>query len=351
MQRGALWQEMYRGQYFEGGRVLLGAQSAIDIALYDIVGKALNVPVYDLIGGMNRSYVESYLGGGGTGTRLKEAARAAIEAGYRAFRMDSASVGGRGGGGAETDAGPLPGPIYNTHERARQVVKDCKDVREGVGPNGDWLIDLHQRFDLEASMRICKLIEEYEPYLVEDPTRDEQFRDEIPKLRMMTTVPLAAGEEWGQRWDFHKLVENKDSDKLDDLTKKQIDDALVAELTKKGLTVSTGTADVYVGYQASVSTEKQVNTFDSGYAYGPGWGGPWGYGGWGGGMSTSTTQTIYNGTLVVDFYDVTTKKLVWRGAASKTIDVKAKPEKREKNLAKAAQKLFKNYPPVVKEKK
>jgi L-alanine-DL-glutamate epimerase-like enolase superfamily enzyme len=61
-------------------------------------------------------------------------------------------------------------------------------------------------------MRICKSIEDYEPYFVEDPTRDEQFRDDIPKLRKMTTVPLAAGEQWGQRWDFHKLVENKDID-------------------------------------------------------------------------------------------------------------------------------------------
>jgi L-alanine-DL-glutamate epimerase-like enolase superfamily enzyme len=61
-------------------------------------------------------------------------------------------------------------------------------------------------------MRACKLIEEYAPFLVEDPTRTEQFNDDIPKLRKMTTVPLAAGEEWGQRWDFHKLVENKDVD-------------------------------------------------------------------------------------------------------------------------------------------
>ena len=92
-----------------------------------------------------------------------------------------------------TEAGPLPpgGAIYNTHERVRQVAKDCKDVRLGVGENGDWLIDLHQRFDYADALRCCKLIEEYEPYLVEDPTRDEQFRDDIPKLRKMTTVPLA----------------------------------------------------------------------------------------------------------------------------------------------------------------
>jgi L-alanine-DL-glutamate epimerase-like enolase superfamily enzyme len=56
------------------------------------------------------------------------------------------------------------------------------------------------------------LIEEYEPYLVEDPVRDEQFLEDIPKLRKMTTCPLAAGEEWGQRWNFNPLVENHDID-------------------------------------------------------------------------------------------------------------------------------------------
>ncbi len=148
------------------------------------------------------------------------------------------------------------------------------------------------------------------------------------------------------KYKTFKLVDNKDSDKLDDLTKKQIDSAVAAGLTKKGLTQATGdTADVYVAYAASISTEKQVNTFDSGYGYGPGWGGGYGYGGWSGGSSTSTTTTIYNGTIVVDVYDVATKKLAWRGAASKTIDVKAKPEKREKNLTKAMDKLFKNFPP------
>ena len=155
------------------------------------------------------------------------------------------------------------------------------------------------------------------------------------------------------KYKTFKLVDNKDSDKLDDLTKKQIDDAVAAGLTKKGLTRAAGdAADVYVAYAASISTEKQVNTFDSGYAYGPGWGGygGYGYGGWGGGMSTSTTETIYNGTLVVDMYDTATKKLVWRGAASKTLDVKAKPDKREKNLVKAFTKLFKNYPPPLPKK-
>lgn len=204
------WQDMYRAWFYPPGREKIHGLGALDMALWDIKGKALNVPVYDLIGGMNRTYLECYLGGGGTGKRLQDSARAAIEAGYRAFRIDAASISGQGG--EVTDAGPLPGAIYNTHERVRQVAQDAKDLREGVGPNGDWIIDLHQRFDFADGLRACKLLEQYEPYLVEDPVHTDQFNDDIPKLRQLTTVPLAAGEEWGQRWDFNKLVEHHDLD-------------------------------------------------------------------------------------------------------------------------------------------
>jgi hypothetical protein len=154
------------------------------------------------------------------------------------------------------------------------------------------------------------------------------------------------------KYKTYKWVENKNSDQLDDLTKRDLEAAIEAALAKKGLTKAAGdSADLYLAYEASVTTEKQVNTFDSGYAAGPGWYGPYGYGGWGGGMSTSTTSTIYNGTIVVDMYDVAKKSLVWRGAASKSLDPKAKPDKRQKNMAKAFDKLFKNYPPPPEKKK
>ena len=208
-----LWQDMYRSWFYPPGREKIHALGALDLALWDLKGKALGVPCYDLMGGMNRSYLESYSSGAGTGTLLQEQARAAMEQGYRAFRMDAASMDRIGRGGSPvTEAGPLPGPIYDTHERVRQVAQDCKDLRAGVGPNGDWLIDLHQRFDFADGLRACKLIEEYEPYLVEDPVRTDQFNEDIPKLRQLTTVPLAAGEEWGQRSDFNKLVENHSLD-------------------------------------------------------------------------------------------------------------------------------------------
>ena len=150
-------------------------------------------------------------------------------------------------------------------------------------------------------------------------------------------------------WEKHP-----NSKDLDDLTMMQLGAALDAELAKKGLTKKTdGNSDLAIVYQVAVKQEKELTTFSSGYSTGPGWGA--GYGGYygGGGTSTSTTSvnTITTGTLALDMYDASTKKLVWRGIATKTMDVNAKPEKRQKNMAKGAEKLFKKYPPVVKAKK
>ncbi len=206
----AIWQEMFMAWFYPPGREKVHALGALDLALWDIKGKALNLPLHELLGGAVRNYCECYPTGGvrpagaqrssapGQGAGLKERAQATMEAGYRLFRI----------GAGDT----REGNAFNTRERVHQVARDAKAVREGVGPDGDWAIDFHQRFDFSDALRGCRLIEEYEPYLVEDPVRDEQAREDLPKLRAMTSVPLAHGEEWGHRWDFNKLVENHDID-------------------------------------------------------------------------------------------------------------------------------------------
>ena len=119
----------------------------------------------------------------------------------------------------------------------------------------------------------------------------------------------------------------------------QIQDAEIkrsvdSQLAAKGLTkTDNDQADLFVGYQVAVEQEKQWN------AYGMGGGVRWG------GMGTATSSTITNGTLVIDMYDPATKQLVWTGNATKTIDPKSSPEKNQKNLDKAMQKLLKNFPP------
>jgi hypothetical protein len=147
----------------------------------------------------------------------------------------------------------------------------------------------------------------------------------------------------------YKWVAIKGATQLSDLVDKQIKAAVDAELAVKGLTKSDAdSADLYVGYQAAIGKEKEYTSFDTGWGYGPGWyGGGW-YGGGGTSTTTGQTSTIYVGQIAVDMYQPGQKALVWRGVASKTLDTKAKPEKQQKNLAKAMTKLFKNYPPPVK---
>jgi Domain of unknown function (DUF4136) len=124
-----------------------------------------------------------------------------------------------------------------------------------------------------------------------------------------------------------------------EITDKNIRSAAEAELAKKGLTKTESAPDLLVAYQVAIDKETQIDTWGSGY---------WGW--YGGGMTSAKTSTINVGTLVLDMYEPAGQKLVWRGTATKTLNAKSSPEKRQKNLQKAMQKLLKNYPPTGKKK-
>ena len=132
---------------------------------------------------------------------------------------------------------------------------------------------------------------------------------------------------------------------IDELTDEQIKASLDVALAQKGLTKTDGDiADLFIGYQTAQSRGQEFAQFSPGWNAGPGWCA----GGWyvsGGGNSKGQTSMIYKGQLAVDMYDPANHNLIWRGVASKTLDPKAKPEKRQKNLNKAVAKLMKNYPP------
>jgi hypothetical protein len=150
------------------------------------------------------------------------------------------------------------------------------------------------------------------------------------------------------KFKTYKWVKIEGAQLPDQIVDAQIKSAIDSQLAAKGLTkTEDDSADLYVGYQVSLDKEKQMNAYSMGG--GPGWG--WGagyYGGYGGGTTTATTSTLYVGTLGLDMYDRGAKQLVWRGRATKTLDPKAKPEKREKNIGKAVAKLLKKYPPPAK---
>jgi hypothetical protein len=189
--------------------------------------------------------------------------------------------------------------------------------------------------------------------------------EKMKKLAFLVLVGLAFGVGSARaqdvRYDFdkekdfskyktYKWVQIKDADQPDQLTANRIISAVDAELATKGMTKTEDEkADLYIGYQTALRSEKEFTSYNTGWGYGPGWGRGWyGYGG----MATTTTygstSTVYIGQLDLSMYDSATKQLVWRGVASKTLDPKAKPEKKDKNVIKAVQKLLKNFPPKPK---
>lgn len=178
--------------------------------------------------------------------------------------------------------------------------------------------------------------------------------------RLILALPLLLGAGCGidvgynfdsdanfSEYKTYRWVELKGAQKPDQITDGQLRQVVDEELAKKGLRkVDTEDADLYVGYQISIDSEKQFTSYDTGWGYGPGW--RWGGYGMGSTMRTGQTSTINIGTAVVDMYDRKAKKLVWRGQATKTLDPKKAPEKRMADYRAGAAKLFANYPPDVK---
>lgn len=141
------------------------------------------------------------------------------------------------------------------------------------------------------------------------------------------------------KYTTYRWVEVAGAEKPDNIIDGQIRQAVETALAAKGLKKVDGdAATLFIAYQLALTQERQVNAYSSGgYGYG--------YGRYGGGMSTTTatTTTIQIGTISLDMYDPAPKELVWRGQAKKTVDAKAKPEKRQKNLDKAMTKLLKDF--------
>jgi galactonate dehydratase len=230
-----IWQAAFMDGFYSPGKERLHALGAIDLALWDIKGKALNVPLYQLFGGKAREHIELYATSGlpqglvppaeAAGMGLKDRAAATMAAGYRVYRVDSGILPstGRAGGGRGANATAADGPpagrgfpgggaVFDSRSHIRLIIQAVEQIRDGVGPDGNWMIDLHQKFDFHEAVEVCRLMEPSRPFCVEDPVREEQFRTQIPKLRLLTTVPLAPGEEWGTRADFSPLIEHRDID-------------------------------------------------------------------------------------------------------------------------------------------
>ena len=141
------------------------------------------------------------------------------------------------------------------------------------------------------------------------------------------------------KFKTYKWVALESAAPIDKLTDEQIKAALDAGFARKGLTkiAGDGTADLFIGYQTTEREEQKFAQYNPDWGLGPGWNG----------NPAELRSMIYKGELVVNMYDPANHHLVWMGVASKTLDLKAKPEKRQKNLDKAVTKLMQDFPPPI----
>jgi L-alanine-DL-glutamate epimerase-like enolase superfamily enzyme len=189
-----LWQMLFRGGFFPAQRILTAAIAAIDVALWDIKGKALGVPLYQLLGGRVRDKVLTYNhNSGDTVEALVEACQQSVAEGWKVLRW----------GFAHQD-----GNILEPRPAVQRAVKEFAAVRAAVGDAIDICMDIHTRLNLADAITLCREVEPFHPFFMEDPLRSEN-PDSFKNLRNRTTVPLAAGEQFSSKWEFRQLIEEE----------------------------------------------------------------------------------------------------------------------------------------------
>ena len=192
-QIGRIWQECYRSQYFEGGRVFTAAMSAIDIALHDILGKRLDVPVHQLLGGRQRDTVPTF--GSCTGSSVEEnidQARTLIEAGWDCVRVVPSYFN--------------TSEVFEPRKSVGRTAGDLVAIRKELGPEISIGIDYHHRLSLAEAASFCNLMPAGTLDFLEEPIRCES-PEAYASLRTMTDVPFAIGEEFASKWQAAPYIE------------------------------------------------------------------------------------------------------------------------------------------------
>lgn len=193
MQIGRIWQEMYRSQYFEGGRVLQAAISAIDIALHDIKGKALGVPVYQLLGGKQRNVIPTFAStGDSAGEGAVERAQQLRELGFDAIRFFPIGQDSR--------------DIFEPRQSIAATARVLNKAREVLGDEVVLGIDYHHRLSVAEAASFCAKLDRGVLDFLEEPIRDET-PEAYESLRTMTDIPFAIGEEFASKWQFLPYIE------------------------------------------------------------------------------------------------------------------------------------------------
>jgi galactonate dehydratase len=199
-----IWQTLWRGQFFRGGHIHAAALAAIDMALWDLRGKALGVPVYDLLGGKTRDYARCYChvqqrGSSGNGRAgiddMVAFAKERVAEGWQFIRFGAGE-----GSNAEREG------IYEQTRALQWTVDAFGALREALGPEIEICVDFHQRTTPTYAIQLARALEPMRPFFIEDPLRAENA-SLFAYLRQHIAVPIATGEQLASKWEWQTLIE------------------------------------------------------------------------------------------------------------------------------------------------
>jgi mannonate dehydratase len=204
-----LWQAMYNSSYWRNGPVLNNAISGVDQALWDIKGRQADMPVYQLLGGKCREAVDLYTGVGGRNvTQVIESIRKAQAAGYRYFRFN---LGGGGAGEGDASAAAKPeyilhsAPVFDRTKYIRGILDTFAGIRTELGDDVNVLNDVHEKLTPSQALQLCKDVEQFRPFFLEDPLSPEDLAY-YRIIRQQCATPIAMGELFNSPHEWTPLI-------------------------------------------------------------------------------------------------------------------------------------------------
>ena len=190
-----LWLRMYRNDFWRGGPIAATVMSGVEIACWDIIGKALGQPVWRLLGGRCHEKVKAYANAWYTVERTPQEFAKRVQVvlgkGYKALKVDPFG----------------PGALELTREEKVRSVELVAAIRDAVGPEVEIFVEMHGRFSAAAAIELAHLLEPYRPGWIEEPCPPEDIPS-LKKVAERVSVPVATGERYFTRYGFREVIES-----------------------------------------------------------------------------------------------------------------------------------------------
>lgn len=185
------WNVMYRAGFYRGGAIHMSAIAGIDQALWDLKGRAFNVPVWQLLGGKCRDRIRVYSWiGGDRPADTAQAAKEVVDRGFTAVKMN----------------GTEELQFIDSHKKVDEAIARVAAIRDAVGPYVGIGVDFHGRVHKPMAKVLARELQPFDLMFIEEPVLSENF-EALPEIAAQTSIPIALGERLFSRWDFKRILE------------------------------------------------------------------------------------------------------------------------------------------------